>query len=217
MNSKKKIGIMGGTFDPIHNAHLALAQAAYEQLGLDYVLFIPACQPPHKDSVEVSDADTRANMVKLAIADNPNFVFSDIELKRTGNSYTVDTLTQLKELDKDADYYFILGADSLFSIKKWYKPDEIMSKAVLAVGTRNNKTIEEMRACIDDLKATFNADIRLLDFPDLDISSTELRNIRGEGHSIKYLVPENVCDFITDSKLYLKLKKSRKAKKSYDN
>ena len=74
-----------------------------------------------------------------------------------------------------------------------------------------------MRACIDDLKATFNADIRLLDFPDLDISSTELRNIRGEGHSIKYLVPENVCDFITDSKLYLKLKKSRKAKKSYDN
>lgn len=203
MDSKMKIGIMGGTFDPIHNAHLALAEAAYEQLGLDYVLFIPACQPPHKNKSGVSSADIRTDMVKLAIESNPHFVFSDIELKRTGKSYTVDTLTELHQMNDNAEYYFIMGADSLFAISSWYKPEEIMAKAVLTVGMRDNKNAEEMNICYDELKAKYNADIRFLNFPSLDISSTELRRIKSEGRSIRYLLPEKVNDYIVDKGLYL--------------
>ena len=203
MDSKKKIGIMGGTFDPIHNAHLALAEAAYEQLGLDYVLFIPACQPPHKHKSGVSSADIRTDMVKLAIESNPHFVFSDIELKRTGKSYTVDTLTELHQMNDNAEYYFIMGADSLFAISSWYKPEEIMQKAIIAAGIRDGKTVEEMNTCIDELKERYNADIRFLKFPDLDISSTDLRGIRADGRSIRYLVPEKVNDYIACKGLYL--------------
>lgn len=202
MDKKLKIGIMGGTFDPIHNAHLALAEAACEQLKLDYVLFIPACQPPHKENNNVSPADMRSDMVKLAIEDNPHFVFSDIELKRTGKSYTVDTLNELHALNSNAEYYFILGADSLFSINQWCRPEEIMSKSIIAAGVRDGKTAEEMNACINELKSAFNADIRLLKFPDLDIASHDLRNIMAEGRSIRYLVPEKVNDYIIKNHLY---------------
>ena len=202
MNAKLKIGIMGGTFDPVHNAHLALAEAACGQLELDYVLFIPACQPPHKNKNNVSPAKVRSDMVRLAIEDNPHFVFSDIELKRTGSSYTVDTLNELHALNSNAEYYFILGADSLFAISQWYKPAEIMAKSIIAVGIRDGKTAEEMNACIDNLKSEFNADIRFLKFHDLDISSHELRNIRAEGRSIRYLVPEKVNDYIIKNRLY---------------
>ncbi len=202
MDSKMKIGIMGGTFDPIHNAHLALAEAAYEQLKLDYVLFIPACQPPHKNKMNVSSADIRTDMVKLAIESNPHFVFSDIELKRTGKSYTVDTLTELHQMNDNAEYYFIMGADSLFAISSWYKPEEIMKKAILAVGIRDGKTVDEMNSYIDELKEKYNADIRFLKFPDLDISSSELRNIKADERSIRYLVPEKVNDYIIENNLY---------------
>lgn len=202
MDSTKKIGIMGGTFDPIHNAHLALAEAACEQLELDFVLFIPACQPPHKEKNNVSPADVRSDMVKLAIEDNPRFVFSDIELKRTGKSYTVDTLNELCKSDSNAEYYFILGADSLFAISQWYKPEEIMSKSIIAVGVRDGKTVEEMNACIDKLTEEFNADIRFLKFPDLDISSHDIRNIKAEARSIRYLVPEKVNNYIIKKHLY---------------
>ncbi len=203
MDSKIKIGIMGGTFDPIHNAHLALAEAAYEQLELDYVLFIPACQPPHKNKSGVSSASIRTDMVKLAIESNPHFVFSDIELMRTGKSYTVDTLNELHQMNDNAEYYFIMGADSLFAISSWYKPEEIMQKAIIAAGIRDGKTIDEMNNCIDELKEKYNADIRFLKFPDLDISSTDLRNIRAEGRSIRYLVPEKVNDYLVSKGLYL--------------
>lgn len=204
MDSIKKIGIMGGTFDPIHNAHLALAEAAYEQLSLDCVMFIPACQPPHKIKAGVSPADIRAQMVKSAIKDNPHFTFSDIELNRTGNSYTADTLTELHEQIPDAKLYFILGADSLFAIDSWSRPDEIMAKSTLAAAVRDNKSEEEMKEQINYLKKRYNADIRLLSFPDLDISSHELRHIRSENRSVRYLVPEEVNDYIVKNGLYLK-------------
>lgn len=204
MDSIKKIGIMGGTFDPIHNAHLALAEAAYEQLSLDYVMFIPACQPPHKINAGVSPADIRAQMVKHAIKDNSHFIFSDIELNRTGNSYTTDTLTELHEEIPDAILYFILGADSLFAIDSWYRPDEIMAKSVLVAAVRDNKTEDEMKEQINYLKKRYNADIRLLSFPDLDISSHELRHMRSENRSVRYLVPEEVNNYIVKNGLYLK-------------
>lgn len=120
----KKIGIMGGTFNPIHNAHLMMAQAAYEQYELDEVWFMPSKNPPHKSQSEIVSEEHRSRMVQFAIDDSKHFLFSDIELKRQGTTYTCETLAQCVEEFSDTRFYFILGGDSLCHFEQWYHPEK---------------------------------------------------------------------------------------------
>ena len=121
----KRIGIMGGTFNPIHSVHLIMAQVAYHQFHLDKVLFMPSKHPPHKDNSVIISDEHRTRMIQLAIDGNSNFEFSDLELKREVTTYTSDTLTYLTEKNPDTEYYFIIGGDSLEQLENWHKPEVI--------------------------------------------------------------------------------------------
>ena len=200
--SKQKIGIMGGTFDPIHIAHLRLAECAYEQFGLDQVLFLPAGDPPHKRNAQVLEENHRANMVKLAIAGNPHFAFSDIEIKRDGFSYTSDTLLWLSRENPDREYYFIVGADSLNYMEEWHNPQDIFDHAIILAANRDRLPEEEIDRQIDFLKKRYGARIEKMDLPNLEISSHMLRNMVANGASIRYYVPEAVGQYIEKYKLY---------------
>ena len=133
------IGIMGGTFDPVHNGHLILGKQAYEEYGLDAVWFMPSGQPPHKKDRHVTPAGDRCAMVKLAIGDFPGFVFSDFEVLREGSTYTAQTLALLKETYGDHNFCYIIGADSLYEIESWYHPELVLSGVPLLVDEQTHR------------------------------------------------------------------------------
>lgn len=203
MKGKRKIGILGGTFDPIHNAHLMLGEMAYRQFELDEVLFMPAKQPPHKIGKEISPVQDRIAMVRLAIADKPYFSCSEFELGLPGKSYTAQTLTALHELDSNAEYFFILGGDSLFSLAEWYEPEIILKNAVLLAAAREDFDRIAMQAQIDSLTGRYGGDIRLLYTPMMEISSSDIRERVIQEKPIRELVPETVENYIRKYALYL--------------
>ena len=206
--AKKKIGIMGGTFNPIHNGHLILGQTAYEQFDLDEVLFMPNKKPYYKKLSKNITDDQRCDMVKLAIADNDAFTFSDIEVTREGNTYTIDTLRILTEQNPDCEYYFIMGADSLFHFDSWKEPEEITKLAVLLVATRETMATLDIESQIEYLQSEYeNARIECLFSSSLEISSSQLRKRCRDGKSIRYLVPDSVASYIKAHELYLQEKK----------
>ncbi len=203
------IGILGGTFSPIHYGHLAMAETAYRELMLDEVLFMPSGNPPHKGNV--ISGEYRLEMVKLATDNMPYFTPSDYELLREGKIYTADTLTNLNNDNPDNDYTFILGADSFYSITKWYKPEIIMSKAVIAVCTRDNATYSQLNEYKDYLVNEYGARIKILNFTNIDVSSQEIRLYINDYYSnqndgtldrIKQFVPDKVIDYIFCKGLY---------------
>jgi len=197
-----KVGIMGGTFNPVHNGHLFLAEHAYEQVGLDYVLFMPTMNPPHKTRTDIISAEHRLNMVKLAIKNNPNFKLSDLELKRPGLTYTSDTLKILKENEPDNELYFIVGADSLMMITTWHEPQTIFSLSTLVVGERKDYPAEKLKEQADYLEKTYNGKIIFLDMPNIEISSENIRERIAENKTIRYYVPDDVLEYIKLNKLY---------------
>lgn len=201
MKSKRRIGIMGGTFNPIHIGHLILAQKAYEEYELDEIIFITSGDPPHKQVGHIS-ATMRGDMTRLAVEDNPIFQYSDMEIKREGYSYTYLTLLELREIYADAELYFLLGADSLFYLEKWKRPDIIMQNAVILAANRNTNN-EQLYNKIDELKKDYDADIRIIDMPNIDISSSFIRHMVNIGRSVKYYVPDLVIDYIKENNLYL--------------
>lgn len=198
-----KIGIMGGTFDPIHNGHLLLAKQAKEEYRLDEVWFMPSGQPPHKKDHPVTAAKERCAMVRLAIDGIPGFVFSDMEIRRVGNTYTAQTLSELNETYPQHEFFFIIGADSLYEIETWYHPAEVLTQAVILVAKREygetRKTVEEQAAF---LHRRFKADIRLLHCDEIDISSGELRGRDGKGKKRYQYVPAQVEEYIELHGLY---------------
>jgi len=198
----RKIGIMGGTFNPIHTAHLILAETAYEQLGLDKILFMPSKKPPHKIHEAIVSDDHRIRMVQLAIQDNPHFELSYEELNREGITYTADTLEKLSSKSPDDAYYFIMGGDSLFQLETWWKPEKILSLSRVAVAVRGYETIADYKSQIAYLDKKYNTDIQLLTTPNLEISSKDLREKRKQGKSIRYYVPATVYNYIVDNHLY---------------
>lgn len=202
--NKKKIGIMGGTFNPIHNGHLVLAQTAYEQFGLNQILFMPTGNPYYKKINRTATAEDRAAMVKLAIADNDAFAFSDLELMRDGTTYTVETLRILKKQHPDTEYYFIMGADSLYHFDTWKEPQEILDLSVLLVAARDDVSTHAIEGQIEYLENKYeNARIHCLLTPNLEISSNNLRKRCRDGRSIRYLLPESVKAYIKEHGLYL--------------
>jgi nicotinate-nucleotide adenylyltransferase len=191
----RSLGVLGGTFDPIHLGHLALAEEAREALGLERVLFVPASMPPHKQGIGVTAAADRAAMVDLAIADNRAFRSSRIELERTGPSYTVDTL---EELRRDAgDLWLILSAETYRDLPAWRRPDRILELARLAVAPRDGYELPATpRIRGTDARVTF------LSGPRLRVSASEIRDRVAAGRSIRYLVPVAVSRYIADHGLY---------------
>lgn len=202
MADKKKVGILGGTFDPVHIAHLMLAECAWQQFELDTVLIMPSGTPPHKAEKGITDASHRARMIQLAIEDNKHFKLSAVEIERTGRTYTAETLVELCRNNPDCEYYFIIGADSFLKMEKWYHAELIMNHAILLAAVREPMEASRVEEKIAWLRELYQADIRILHTPNLAISSTMIRSRVAEGISIRYLVPKDVEKYIYQNKLY---------------
>lgn len=188
-----RVGLIGGTFDPIHNGHVLLAQFALEKIPLNRILFIPAADPPHKDCVYVS-ASARMQMVSLAVADMESVFVSKIELDRSGKSFTVDTLRQLCKQNPNDSYYLIIGDDNVSQISSWHDPEGIFELCTVVVG---NRTITDRVG-----KKQFLDQMTLLDTPLFELSSTEIRQRLITGRSVKGMIPESVESYIREQGLY---------------
>lgn len=197
-----RVGVFGGTFDPIHFGHLAMAQEAAEQLDLDVVYFVPAGSPPHKRDRIVSSPEDRARMVELAIADDPRFRLSRVELERPGPSYTVDTLEAFRScLARDAELYYLVGGDAPADMPSWHRPERVLDLAIVAVVDRPGHE----RAAADRLTSRLERDpsrIVRLHGPACAISASELREKARRGKSLRYLVPPAVRAYIEERRLY---------------
>lgn len=200
----KKVGILGGTFNPVHMAHLIIAETAREEAGLDDVLFIPSGCSYLKDTSKILPARDRINMTGLAIGDNPHFALSTIETDREGNSYTCDTLLELKKRYPEQEYYLILGADNLFTMEEWKDPEVIFRNAKILAAVRGDRKRSDMEGKTAQLKEKYGADISLLGVRHVDLSSSMIREKVAEGRSIRYMVPDKVREYIIKNHLYEK-------------
>lgn len=196
---------MGGTFDPIHMGHLILGEQSFEQLHLDKVLFMPSGNPPHKRNRAGRASDgQRVDMVRLAIEDNPHFELSLAEMHETGYTYTYRTLEELKEQNPDTDYYFIIGADSLFTFDEWKEPARICRACTLVVAVRDHASSDELNQEIKRLSAEYEGHFTLLDTMNIDVSSHQIRSWVSEGKSLKYYVPDPVISYMKENGIYRK-------------
>lgn len=199
-----KIGIMGGTFDPIHFGHLFIAQTALDRLNLKEVIFIPTGKPPHKKENTISDAYKRIDMLNLGVKSNPKFQLSTIEVTREKTSYTIDTIKELQlYYGKETEFYFITGTDAFIDIESWKEYKELLSLTKFIVMTRQVLKSELLDEKIKLFTKEYNAHIIKIEIPTLDISSTDIRKRVKEGNSIKYLLPENVEKYIFNNRLYV--------------
>jgi nicotinate-nucleotide adenylyltransferase len=197
----QRLGILGGTFDPPHVGHLWLAALAADSLGLDRVLFMPAAQPPHKGGRLVTRATDRLLMTRLAIAGDPTFELCPIEMERTGPSYTIDSVTELKRAYPDAQHFLVMASDSLAQIDTWREPDRLLAEVEWVVGPRLGSQLPDRSA----LEARFGPNasrIHLLEGPTLEVSSSEVRRRVAAGLTIHYLVPRDVEELILLRRLY---------------
>lgn len=198
---KKRVGIFGGTFDPIHIGHLIVAETIMDEFHLDKVVFIPAAVPPHKLDKQISPAKHRYMMTMLATCSNPRFQVSDMEMHRQGPSYSRDTLAQLlEEHGRDTEFYFIVGADSVENLHTWNRIDELLTMCHFIGASRPG--------CMPDMEkiaqrfGPLAEKIHCLETPELEISSTEIRHRVGQKRTIRYIVPETVEQYIYKEKLY---------------
>jgi nicotinate-nucleotide adenylyltransferase len=196
----KRLGLMGGTFDPIHHGHLAIAEVARVEYGLDRVVFIPAGDPPHKQGLAVTPAERRYEMALLATASNPCFECSRRELDREGPSYAVTTIREYRaEGGPDQELFFITGADAILEILTWHEADAVVQLCRFIAATRPGYDLERLRGA---LPPAYLERIDFLDAPGLQISSTDLRRRVRDGRPIRYLVPELVEAYIRKGLLY---------------
>ena len=205
----RRVGILGGTFDPIHYGHLVIAEQVREALQLDRVLFVPAAMPPHKLDEPVTPAVDRVAMVELAIAGNPAFAVSRVELERDGPSYTADTLAELSDEAARGgvarDFYFILSTEALADLRGWYEPERLLALAHLAVVPRPGAPLPDATWLAANLPggAASTGRVVCIDTLPLAHSASDVRARAAAGHSIRYLVPPAVEAFIRDHRLYL--------------
>lgn len=198
-----KVGIMGGTFNPIHLAHTEMAKVCLRQQDLDKVLFMPSKNPPHKKDKSILPENERAVMVKLAVSEYDKFVFSDFELQRKGTTYTADTLRLLQEENPDDNYYFIMGADSLLYLDKWYRPQEILKRAVILAIGRDGSTPDELKEKRKELIKQYDkADIRFVHMRQMDISSSMIREGIAHGENMEKYLDKEVWNYINANGLY---------------
>lgn len=199
-----KIGILGGTFNPIHLGHIMLAKVAYQQFQLDKVLVIPNNLPAYKDTDDLLNSSHRSRMVQIAIKKYPYMEFSDMELERKGATYTIDTLRELSRQYPDNQFYFIMGGDSLVHLREWREYPEILKLAVILCAGRDEADITTLDAIKNDLLQEIpGADIRFLDIPLMDISSTDIREHIQEKDIISQWLPYEVYQYIKEHELYM--------------
>lgn len=195
------LGILGGTFDPIHIGHLRMAEHVFNSMELEKIIFIPAYVPPHKLGQDFAPAQDRYAMTELAVAANPHFIVSDMELKRTGVSYTIDTIRQLHAQYGDRELNFIIGADSVAQLHTWHNIEEMLelTRFVAVWRPGYEGAMEEM---VQHLGQRARERVLLLDTPVYDISSTEIRTRIRQGASLAGLVPQAVEKYIYEHGLY---------------
>ena len=205
MTTPAAVGILGGTFDPIHIGHLAIAEEARDALGLERVLFIPTRQPVHKPGAEVAPAEDRVAMVAAAIAGNPAFVLERAEVDRAGPSYSVETLEGLvataRAADRPTEFTFILSAEAYAGLPTWHRPERLFELCRLAVLPRPG-TAPVDPVAMDALVRGAAAGTVVLDGPTLAVSGTVIRTRLAARRSIRYLVPDTVIAYIGDHRLY---------------
>ncbi|MCK4993515.1 MAG: nicotinate-nucleotide adenylyltransferase [Candidatus Omnitrophica bacterium] len=189
--SKNRVGILGGTFNPPHNGHLLIAQEAYTQLGLNKVLFIPGRVPPHKNRLDIIDVELRYEMVKLLLKDKPEFSISRIEIEKIGVSYSVETLKILKAGEPDTQFYFIVGSDAIPELKTWKNIEEILTLCKFAIGMRPGFKDYQVPGGMVFLEGVFP-----------DISSGRIREMLRNGEAAEHIIGHSVNNFIKERKLY---------------
>ena len=194
---------MGGTFNPPHIGHFIIAETVRQEISLDKIIFIPTGRIGYKDSSNVASAEHRCNMLNMVIHENPAFELSDIEIKNSRNySYTANTLLALKDINKNRDDYFIVGADSLDYMDDWYKPEIIFSNCRVVCANRPGISALRLKSKKEELEREFGADITFVDIPQVGISSSLIRNRVAEGKSIKYLTDARIEEYILLNGLY---------------
>lgn len=202
----KRIGVMGGTFDPIHYGHLVTAEEAREQFALDMVIFMPSGHPPHKEDRQNLDAESRYLMTVIATASHPAFRVSRMEIDRPGPSYTIDTVRELHRVyGKNTSVFFITGADAVLEILTWKEPENVLAECTLIAATRPGYDLSRLEEFLPGTAgdaAPGGPRVQVMEIPALAISSTDIRRRVSEGRSIRYLVPEEVREFIEKNGFY---------------
>ena len=192
MTVKKRVGLLGGTFDPPHYGHMLMAERAYEEMNLDEIWFIPSYIPPHKAEAKTDVAD-RIKMLELSVADRPSFYIETIEIERQGKSFTIDTVQELQKQNKDTEFFFIIGGDMVDYLPKWHRIDELAELITFIGIQRQGYTTKSPYP------------VKEVEMPIIEISSTDIRGRIANGKSIRYLTSPHVIDFIKEKGLYRKL------------
>ncbi|MGN0243886.1 MAG: nicotinate-nucleotide adenylyltransferase [Lachnospiraceae bacterium] len=200
----RKIGILGGTFNPIHYGHLIMAETAYEDYTLDEVWIMPNSDPQYKEIEGSVTGQDRIHMVELAIASNPHFRLSKLEFEREGATYTADTLRILTKRYPEDEFYFILGADSLFQIESWKEYTTVLRLCHIVAASRHSAVADDIDHQIAYLNEKYHADIKRLWMPDVEISSNMIRERIMEGQSVRYLLPDEVIQYSKERGFYAK-------------
>jgi len=199
--ANSRVGVLGGTFDPIHIGHLILAEEARDQLDLDLVYFVPAGDPPHKRDRHLTPVAQRVHMTELALAGNAAFRVSRVDADRAGPHYTVDMVQIIQDqLPRGSELFFLMGFDSLTELPTWHEPARLIAACHLVALTRHDIDVDwaELEAALPGIRQR----VTLLDMPELEIASHQLQQRIREGRSIRYLVPDEVCAYIREKGLY---------------
>lgn len=198
----KRIGILGGTFNPVHNGHINMALSFLEKLKLDRVVFIPVWSPPHKNASELVPASDRLEMCRLACTGNEGLSVSNIEIRRGGKSYTVDTLRELNKITPESKLFLITGADMFVTLEHWKNFEEIMQLAALCACSRKEGELSQLSFFARKFEREYKAECYVENFPVTDVSSTQVRRIIRSGGDVSGFLPEPVMDYIKSKGLY---------------
>lgn len=202
-NEKIRIGVMGGTFNPIHYGHLVAAEAARAEFGLNKVIFVPSGNPPHKQNQIIADAEHRYLMTVLATASNPDFEVSRVEVDKDDLTYSVYTIKDLRKVyGENAEIFFITGADAVLELLTWYKIEELLTLCKFIAVTRPGFDKRELEQKIQEISSKYNGEIICIEVPLLAISSTDIRERLRDGKPVKYLLPETVEEYMSKNGLY---------------
>lgn len=199
----KRIGILGGTFDPFHKGHFMLAKTAYQQFELDEVWIMPNGNPPHKRNIEQTDFEIRCEMIRLSIKEAPYMVLCDYEGSEDSYHFTYQTLGEFKKMYPKDEFYFIIGADSLRDFPTWREPGIIAQLCTLLVACRDESGIADLKLKIAEMKERFDAECLIMNSPKVDAASSEIRVMVSEGKDIADYVGKEVANYIKNEKLYV--------------
>ena len=198
-----RLGLFGGSFNPVHFGHLVLAEQCREQCNLDQVWFLPSGSPPHKQDVTLLPGKTRAEMLEFAIAGHAQFQVNRMEIEREGTTFTVDTLQQLHDEDASRELFFLIGADSLTDLPGWRQPDRIAELATIVAVNRGDRPLPDLTSLEERLGPETAARIELVTMPGIDLSATNIRQRVHDGKSIRFMTPRAVEEYIATHNLYV--------------